>query len=48
MDFGVQLCVTVAKTQELAEAQQAPVQDSSLLFVLVQKESAFLISGRTE
>ncbi len=48
MDFRVQLCVTVAKTQGLAEAQRAPVQDTSLLFVLVQLESTLLISGRAD
>lgn len=47
MDLSAQLCITVAKTWELAEAQQAPVQDTSL-FVLVQLETAFLIPGRAD
>lgn len=41
-------CVTLAKMQDLAEAQQAPVQDTSLLFIFVQLESALLISGRAD
>lgn len=48
MDFRVRLHVTVAKAQELAEAQQAPLQDTSLLFVLVQLESTLSISGRAD
>lgn len=48
MDFRVELRVTVAKAQELAEAQQALVQDAALLFVLVQLESTLLISGRAD
>lgn len=48
MDFRVLLCVTVAKMRDLAEAQQAPVQDTSLLFVLVQLQSTLLISGRAD
>lgn len=48
IDFRAQLCVSVAKTQKLAEAQQAPVQDTWLLSVLVQLESTLLISGRAD